>query len=63
MTAQSWSAAADDGAVVCYEADELAAVRRTGWSVIATGRARLVRDSAVVTRYELTGIRLVACCR
>ncbi len=45
-------AAADDGAVVCYGADELAPVRHTGWSVIVTGMARLVRDSAAITRYE-----------
>ena len=45
-------AAADDGAVVCYEADELDPVRHTGWSVIATGMARLVRDPAAITRYE-----------
>lgn len=43
---------ADDGAVVCYEADELDPVRHTGWSVIATGMARLVRDPAAITRYE-----------
>jgi nitroimidazol reductase NimA-like FMN-containing flavoprotein (pyridoxamine 5'-phosphate oxidase superfamily) len=32
------------GVVVCYEADELDPVRHTGWSVIVTGLARLVRD-------------------
>jgi nitroimidazol reductase NimA-like FMN-containing flavoprotein (pyridoxamine 5'-phosphate oxidase superfamily) len=45
-------AGADEGAVVCYEADELDPVRHTGWSVIATGMARLVRDPEAVTRYE-----------
>jgi len=45
-------AAAGDGAVVCYEADELDPVRHTGWSVIATGLARLVREPAAITRYE-----------
>jgi nitroimidazol reductase NimA-like FMN-containing flavoprotein (pyridoxamine 5'-phosphate oxidase superfamily) len=45
-------AVADDGAVVCYEADELDPVRHTGWSVIVTGMARLVRDPAAITRYE-----------
>ena len=45
-------AAADDGAVVCYEADELDPARHTGWSVIVTGMARLVRDPAAITRYE-----------
>ena len=43
---------AGDGVVVCYEADDLDAVRHTGWSVIATGLARLVRDSTAVARYE-----------
>jgi nitroimidazol reductase NimA-like FMN-containing flavoprotein (pyridoxamine 5'-phosphate oxidase superfamily) len=41
----------DDGTVVCYEADELDPDRHTGWSVIATGLARLVRDSALVVHY------------
>jgi nitroimidazol reductase NimA-like FMN-containing flavoprotein (pyridoxamine 5'-phosphate oxidase superfamily) len=45
-------AAAKDGTIVCYKADELDAVRYTGWSVIVTGMARLVRDPAAVTRYE-----------
>jgi nitroimidazol reductase NimA-like FMN-containing flavoprotein (pyridoxamine 5'-phosphate oxidase superfamily) len=45
-------AAAGDGAVVCYEADELDPVRHTGWSVIATGMARLVREPAAITRYQ-----------
>jgi nitroimidazol reductase NimA-like FMN-containing flavoprotein (pyridoxamine 5'-phosphate oxidase superfamily) len=46
------SRAADDGAVVCYEADDIDPVRHTGWSVIATGMARLVREPAVIARYE-----------
>lgn len=41
-----------DGAVVCYEADEIDPDRHTGWSVIATGLARLVRDPDLVHRYE-----------
>ena len=45
-------AAAGDGAVVCYEADDLDPVRHTGWSVIATGMARLVREPAAIARYE-----------
>ena len=45
-------AAADDGTVVCYEADDLDPVRHTGWSVIVTGMARLVREPAAITRYE-----------
>jgi nitroimidazol reductase NimA-like FMN-containing flavoprotein (pyridoxamine 5'-phosphate oxidase superfamily) len=39
------------GSVVCYEADELDPVRHTGWSVIATGLARLVTDPADIARY------------
>jgi nitroimidazol reductase NimA-like FMN-containing flavoprotein (pyridoxamine 5'-phosphate oxidase superfamily) len=44
--------ASQDGAVVCYEADEIDPDRHTGWSVIATGLARLVRDPDSVHRYE-----------
>ena len=40
------------GAVVSYEADDLDPVRHTGWSVIATGMARLVRDPAASARYQ-----------
>lgn len=43
---------AADGAVVCYEADDIDPVRHTGWSVIVTGMARLIRDPAAVSRYE-----------
>jgi hypothetical protein len=42
----------EDGAVVCYEADDIDRSRHTGWSVIVTGTARLVRDPAAVRRYE-----------
>jgi len=47
-------AAADDGAgtVVCYEVDDIDPERHTGWSVIATGLARLVREPAAIERYE-----------
>ena len=44
--------AAQDGAIVCYEADELDPARRTGWSVTATGPAFLVADPAAATRYQ-----------
>jgi nitroimidazol reductase NimA-like FMN-containing flavoprotein (pyridoxamine 5'-phosphate oxidase superfamily) len=40
------------GTVVCYEADDIDPVRHTGWSVIVTGMARLVSDSAAISRYE-----------
>ena len=43
---------AEDGAVACYEADELHPVRHTGWSVIATGMVRLVRDRDAIARCQ-----------
>ena len=45
-------AAFDDGVVVCYEADDIDPVRHTGWSVVATGTARLVDDPEAIARYE-----------
>jgi hypothetical protein len=45
-------ASADDGTVVCYEANDIDPVRHTGWSVIATGMARMVREPAAITRYQ-----------
>ena len=45
-------ASAEGGAVVCYEADELDPVRHTGWSVIATGIARLVSEPAAIAAYQ-----------
>ncbi len=45
-------AAADAGTVVAYEVDDLDAARHTGWSVIVTGLARLVREPAAIERYE-----------
>jgi nitroimidazol reductase NimA-like FMN-containing flavoprotein (pyridoxamine 5'-phosphate oxidase superfamily) len=44
-------ASADHGTVVCYEVDELDPVRHTGWSVMATGTARIAGDPDVITRY------------
>jgi hypothetical protein len=41
-----------DGAVVCYQADDIDPVRHTGWSVVVTGLARLARDPATVRRYQ-----------
>ena len=43
---------ADAGSVVCYEADDLDPVRHIGWSVIATGLARLVQEPDAIARYE-----------
>lgn len=44
--------ASRDGAVVCYEADDIDPVRHTGWSVIATGMARLITDPDAISRYQ-----------
>lgn len=41
-----------NGAVVCYEADDMDPVRRTGWSVVVTGLAHLVSDPAAAARYS-----------
>ena len=43
---------ASERGVVAYEADELDPSRHTGWSVIVTGTARLVSDSADLSRYR-----------
>jgi nitroimidazol reductase NimA-like FMN-containing flavoprotein (pyridoxamine 5'-phosphate oxidase superfamily) len=40
------------GVIVAYEADAIAPATRTGWSVIVTGTARLIRDPADAARYE-----------
>jgi nitroimidazol reductase NimA-like FMN-containing flavoprotein (pyridoxamine 5'-phosphate oxidase superfamily) len=44
--------ASRDGAVVCYEADDIDPERHTGWSVIATGMARLVTDPGAISGYQ-----------
>ncbi|WP_280255734.1 pyridoxamine 5'-phosphate oxidase family protein [Nocardia wallacei] len=38
--------------VVAYEADDIDAVRRVGWSVVVVGFARPVTDPGRVARYE-----------
>ncbi|WP_372404465.1 pyridoxamine 5'-phosphate oxidase family protein [Streptomyces luteireticuli] len=43
---------ARDGAVVAFEADEFDMERCTGWSVVVTGEAHLVRDPALQERYR-----------
>jgi nitroimidazol reductase NimA-like FMN-containing flavoprotein (pyridoxamine 5'-phosphate oxidase superfamily) len=48
-------AAAVDGAVVAFEADEYDLVSRTGWSVTVVGRARELTDPAAVERLRTTG--------
>ena len=44
--------AVGDGTVVAYEADQIDAESRTGWSVVVTGMARLVKDPEDLARYE-----------
>lgn len=39
------------GSVVAYQADRLDEERRTGWSVVVTGTASLVRDPEALARY------------
>ncbi|MFF4487836.1 pyridoxamine 5'-phosphate oxidase family protein [Streptomyces sp. NPDC001544] len=46
-----------DGAVVAFEADEVDAARRAGWSVVVTGRATVVTDPAERRRLTRTGPR------
>jgi Pyridoxamine 5'-phosphate oxidase len=53
LTAKLTTAASPpDGIVVAYEADELDPIRRVGWSVVVTGIARPVTDTARLARYE-----------
>ncbi|MFE0514339.1 pyridoxamine 5'-phosphate oxidase family protein [Streptomyces sp. NPDC058964] len=44
-----------DGAVVAFEADEVHTDTRSGWSVVVTGTAALVTDSAEHERLLRTG--------
>ncbi|MEV6290764.1 pyridoxamine 5'-phosphate oxidase family protein [Streptomyces sp. NPDC051896] len=46
-----------DGVVVAFEADEFDAPSRSGWSVVVTGRATVVRDPAEHERLSRTGPR------
>ncbi|GAA3303044.1 pyridoxamine 5'-phosphate oxidase family protein [Dactylosporangium vinaceum] len=47
------SAATAHGAlVVAYEADQIDATARTGWSVVVTGSARLIMDEERIRYYE-----------
>jgi hypothetical protein len=41
-----------DGTVVAYEADDLDATRRLGWSVVVTGTARTIDDPERLAYYE-----------
>lgn len=44
-----------DGAVVAFEADDIDAVRHSGWSVVVTGTATVVTDPAEHERLARTG--------
>ena len=46
------SAVGGPGTVVAYEADAIDEDTRTGWSVVVTGMALLVREPAEKSRYE-----------
>jgi hypothetical protein len=39
------------GTIVAFEADAIDPVRRTGWSVVVIGGARLLTDTAEIARY------------
>lgn len=45
-SADSELAAAVDGVVIAFEADEVDATAHSGWSVVVTGRATVVTDPA-----------------
>ncbi|WP_328766559.1 pyridoxamine 5'-phosphate oxidase family protein [Streptomyces sp. NBC_00286] len=44
-----------EGVVVAFEADEFDAATRSGWSVVATGRATVVTDPAANERLSQSG--------
>jgi nitroimidazol reductase NimA-like FMN-containing flavoprotein (pyridoxamine 5'-phosphate oxidase superfamily) len=54
-SASSDLARAVDGAVVAFEADAVDAVACSGWSVVVTGRAAVVTDTAELERLDRIG--------
>ncbi|MCD9874820.1 pyridoxamine 5'-phosphate oxidase family protein [Streptomyces guryensis] len=56
-SAASELARAVDGTVVAFEADEVDAVAHSGWSVVVTGAAAVVRDPEEHERLTRTGPR------
>ncbi|MCX4597243.1 pyridoxamine 5'-phosphate oxidase family protein [Streptomyces sp. NBC_01549] len=56
-SADSELAAAIDGVVIAFEADEVDATAHSGWSVLVTGRATVVSDPAEHGRLARTGLR------
>jgi uncharacterized protein len=51
-TAHSTATRKIDQAVVAFEVDELDAANCAGWSVIVVGRAEVVTDAEMITRYQ-----------
>ncbi len=51
-TGQSTATRKIDHAIVAFEADELDVANCSGWSVIMTGRAEVVKDAEMITRYR-----------
>ncbi|MDT7544452.1 MAG: hypothetical protein QOE99_562 [Actinomycetota bacterium] len=49
-----------DGQVVAFEVDEMDAGVNTGWSVVVTGTARLLRDAGELMRQEAFPVVSVA---
>jgi uncharacterized protein len=49
-------AAATSGAVVAFEVDEFAGADRSGWSVLAVGRAEVVHDLDVTVKVLAAGL-------
>jgi nitroimidazol reductase NimA-like FMN-containing flavoprotein (pyridoxamine 5'-phosphate oxidase superfamily) len=43
---------AGGGSVVAYQADRIDELDHTGWSVVVTGTASLIRDPGLLARYE-----------
>lgn len=56
-SADSELAAAIDGAVIAFEADEVDAAAHSGWSVVVTGRAMVVTDPVEHGRLTRIGPR------
>ncbi|MER5532312.1 pyridoxamine 5'-phosphate oxidase family protein [Streptomyces mirabilis] len=56
-SADSELAAAIDGVVIAFEADEVDATAHSGWSVVVTGRATVVTDPVEHGRLTRTGPR------
>lgn len=49
--------AAASGAVVAFEVDDYGVLDRSGWSVLAIGRAEVVADHDIIDRVNATGLQ------